>query len=107
MVEIAADRHCGRLEMVFTPGGQRFIQHGKDLTGVKSVIGTGGPVIFSQNPRQILEGALFRPDNPFVLKPKKPNFYLDSEYILYAVGLLAQMKPEAALTLAKKYLKAI
>jgi hypothetical protein len=50
MVETAAERHCGRLEAVFTPNGQRFIQHGKDLTGIKSVIGTGGPVIFSGTP---------------------------------------------------------
>jgi len=107
MVEVAVDRHCGRLEVVYTPGGEKMIQHGKDLTGVKSVIGTGGPVIFSQDPRKILEGVLFREDNPFILKPKKPGFYLDTEYILYAVGLLAQSEPGKALTLAKKYLKNI
>ncbi len=107
MVEVAADRHCGRLEVVYTPTGQKLIQHGKDLTGIKSVIGTGGPVIFSQNPRRILEGVLFREDNPFILKPKKPDFYLDAAYILYAVGLLAQSAPEKALLLAKKYLKLI
>jgi uncharacterized protein (TIGR01319 family) len=107
MVEVAADRHCGRLEAVFTPTGQKFIQHGKDLTGVKSVIGTGGPVIFSQNPRRILEGVLFQEENPFILKPRKPVFYLDKEYILYAVGLLAQTEPDKALALAKKYLKLI
>jgi uncharacterized protein (TIGR01319 family) len=107
MVEVAVDRHCGRLEAIYTPQGQKLIQHGKDLTGIKSVIGTGGPVIFSQNPRQILEGALFRPDNPFVLKPQKPDFYLDSAYIMYAIGLLAQSEPEAALKLAKKHLKRI
>jgi hypothetical protein len=39
------------------------------------------------------------------LKPRKPSFYLDAEYILYAVGLLAQTEPTIALELAKKYLK--
>ena len=107
MVEVAVDRHCGRLEVIYTPTGEKLIQHGKDLTGIKSIIGTGGPVIFSQNPRKILEGALFRADSPFILKPKKPDFYLDAEYIMYAIGLLAQSEPEAALKLAKKYLKAI
>ena len=105
MVEVAIDRHAGKLEVVYTPNGEKLIQHGKDLTGIKSVIGTGGPIIFSQDPRKILEGALFREENPFVLKPKKPDFYLDTEYILYAVGLLAQSEPEKALQLAKKYLK--
>ena len=107
MVEVAMDRHAGRIEVVYSPAGERLIQHGKDLTGVKCVIGTGGPVIFSDNPRAILEGALFREENPFVLKPRSPRFYLDEKYVLYAVGLLAQNEPEKALLLAKKYLKPI
>jgi len=107
MVEVATDRHAGRIEVVYSPAGERLVQHGKDLTGVRSVIGTGGPVIFSDSPREILEGALFREERPFVLKPRSPRFYLDSQYILYAVGLLAQSEPEKALSLAKKCLKQI
>jgi uncharacterized protein (TIGR01319 family) len=107
MVEVATDRHAGHLEVVYSPAGERLIQHGKDLTAVKSVIGTGGPIVFSDNPRQILEGALFNEEDPFVLKPKNPHFYLDEQYILYAVGLLSQVEPEKALLLAKKYLKPI
>ena len=107
MVEVAVERHAGKLEVIYTPNGEKLIQHGKDLTGVKSVIGTGGPIIFSQNPRKILEGALFREDNAFILKPKNPEFYLDEEYILYAVGLLSQSEPKKALLLANKYLKKI
>jgi uncharacterized protein (TIGR01319 family) len=107
MVEVAMDRHAGRIEVVYSPAGERLIQHGKDLTGVKSVIGTGGPIVFSDSPRQILEGALFSEANPFILKPRSPLFYLDEQYILYAVGLLAQVEPENALLLAKKYLKPI
>ncbi len=107
MVEVAMDRHAGRIEVVYSPAGERLIQHGKDLTGVRSVIGTGGPIIFSDNPREILEGVLFREDNPFVLKPRSPRFFLDGQYILYAVGLLAQVEPEKALLLAKKYLQPI
>jgi len=107
MVEVAMDRHAGRIEVVYSPAGERFIQHGKDLTGVRCVIGTGGPVIFSDSPREILEGALFREENPFVLKPENPRFYLDEQYILYAIGLLAQSEPDKSLLLAKKYLKPI
>jgi hypothetical protein len=32
---------------------------------------------------------------------------LDSRYILFAVGLLAQSEPEAALRIAKKYLTSL
>ena len=107
MVEVAMDRHAGKIEVIYGPTGEKLIQHGKDLTGVKSVIGTGGPIIFSQNPRQVLEGVLYREANPFILKPKAPKFYLDEQYILYAVGLLGQVEPKKALLLAKKYLKQI
>ena len=81
----SGERHCGKLEACLR---QRTAvhQHGKDLTGVKSIIGTGGPVIFSQNPKEILQGALYRENNPFALKPRKPVFYLDTEYLLMPWG---------------------
>lgn len=106
-VEVAVTQHVGRLEKVYGPTGEMLIQYGKDLTGIKTVIGTGGPIIFSANPREIIEGALFQKENPLVLKPKNPNLYLDEQYILFAIGLLAQSEPKIALLLAKKYLKQI
>ncbi len=106
-VEAAVSRHAGRIEVVYSPTGERLVQYGKDLTGVKTVIGTGGPVIFSDNSREILSHALYREENPFILKPKNPYFYVDAEYILYAVGLLSQTDPKRALNLARKYLKRI
>jgi uncharacterized protein (TIGR01319 family) len=84
-----------------------MLQYGKDLTGVRTVIGTGGPVIFSANPREIMEGTLYQKENPLILKPKNPTLYLDEQYILYAIGLLSQVEPKKALLLAKKYLKQI
>jgi uncharacterized protein (TIGR01319 family) len=106
-VEVAVRQHVGRVEEVYGPTGMMLLQHGKDLTGVKTVIGTGGPIIFSANPRRILEGALYQKENPFVLKPKNPRLLLDAQYVLYAVGLLSQAEPLKALLLAKKYLKPI
>jgi len=106
-VEVAVNQHVGRIEKIYGPTGEILLQHGKDLTHVKTVIGTGGPIIFSAFPREILEAVLFQPENPFVLKPKTPRLYLDEQYILYAVGLLSQVDPKKALLLAKKYLKPI
>jgi len=100
-------RHAGRIEVVYGPTGERLVQYGKDLTNVKTVIGTGGPIIFSDARREILNHSLYREDNPFILRPKDPNFYIDEEYILYAVGLLSQVEPKKALSLARKYLKRI
>ena len=106
-IDAAMTRHTGRLEVVYSPNGEKLVQHGKDLTDIKTIIGTGGPIIFTDNHRELLEHTLFREEEPFTLKPKNPNFYIDGQYILYAVGLLSQVEPKKALKLAKKYLKRI
>jgi uncharacterized protein (TIGR01319 family) len=104
-VEVATERHVGRIELVYGPTGQIAVQSGKDLRGVRRVIGTGGPVIFAKDIKMVLEGALFNKKVPNLLAPKNPNFYLDEHYILYAMGLLAQSEPKKALALMKKYLR--
>jgi uncharacterized protein (TIGR01319 family) len=106
-VEIAVERHAGKIEVVYGPAGEMFVQYGKDLTKVAHVIGTGGPIVFSSNPGDILKHALFREENCHILKPKSPKLYLDEQYILYAAGLLAQTNPKSALALMKKYLKRV
>jgi len=95
-VEAAVSRHAGRIEVVYGPTGERLVQYGKDLTNVKTIIGTGGPIIFSSGCREILNHALYREENPFILRPKDPEFYIDEKYILYAVGLLSQIEPKKA-----------
>ena len=106
-VEVAMNQHVGRIEVVYGPSGEMLIQHGKDFTPVKTIIGTGGPIIFSHNPREVLEGALFQKEKPSILKPKDPKFYIDELYILYAIGLLSQVEPGKALRLIKKHLKPV
>ena len=51
-----------------------------------------------------LGGADILLDDPWSLKPKAPKAYIDSDYILYGVGLLSEDYPEQALRIAKKYL---
>lgn len=104
-VETAVGRHAGKLEVVYGPSGEVFVQRGKDLTEVKTVIGTGGGIVFAGNPRQVLEGALFKEEDRMVLKPKMPDFYVDEYYILFAIGLLSQLEPAKALGLIKKHLR--
>ncbi len=106
-VKTAVDRHVGTIECVVTHNGEFWVQRGKDLTPIKTVIGAGGPVAFSSDPRRVLGGAVFAPTAPNILKPKAPRFYLDSRYILFAVGLLAQSDPKKALRIIKKYLTEI
>jgi uncharacterized protein (TIGR01319 family) len=103
-VEVAVERHAGRLETLYTPCGVSHLQRGKDLTPVKAVIGTGGPVIRADNPAWVLAGTCFDPAAPGCLKPEKPDFYLDRHYALAALGLLAEVDRRAALRLLKQTL---
>ena len=104
-VEAAVDRHAGRLERKFTHNGEIWFQRGKDLSNVGIVLGGGGPLAFSSDPRYVLEGATAGQGASAILKPRSPCYIIDSKYILYAIGLLAESEPEKALRIAKKYLK--
>ncbi|HZQ59998.1 MAG TPA: methylaspartate mutase accessory protein GlmL [Casimicrobiaceae bacterium] len=99
-VRVAVQRHCGTLTTVYTPTGPVSVQHGKDLSHVAAVIGTGGALVHSSAPRAVLAMALADDANPTSLRPRAPRLLLDRDYLLYACGLLAAVAPEAALKLA-------
>ena len=71
--ELAMTRHCGVLECVYTPMGTMFNQSGKDLTETPYVIGTGGVIIHSLNPKDILKAGNFNEEDPIHLKPIAPK----------------------------------
>lgn len=98
-------RHSGKLKEHYTPFGMSYEQFGKDLTGVQTIIGTGGPLIHANDPKRILQSSDFDEKQPFVLKPKLKNYYLDQEYILAAMGLLASIDEQIAYTILIKHLQ--
>jgi uncharacterized protein (TIGR01319 family) len=106
-VRIAVRRHCGTVETVYTPNGAVGVQHGKDLSQVGVLIGTGGALALSPDPGAVLESALADPLEPASLRPKAPRLLLDRHYLLYACGLLATVEPRAALELALANLEPI
>jgi uncharacterized protein (TIGR01319 family) len=107
VVETAVRRHAGTIQEIYGPSGRNFIQKGKDLTNIGCVIGTGGALVFAENPIELLSKSLFNENDPNSLKPKDPQFWIDERYILYAVGLLGQSEPEKAFQLAARYLKKV
>ncbi|AFM43219.1 hypothetical protein Desaci_4375 [Desulfosporosinus acidiphilus SJ4] len=102
-VSLAVERHVGTIEVIYTPFGATYVQHGKDLTPLPVVIGTGGVLLHQPNVSEILKGSLFNTSEPTLLKPQNPSFYLDKDYILAAMGLLREAAPQAALRMMKKY----
>lgn len=106
-VDIATQRHAGNIEEVYFPTGKVWIQYGKDLTNIKSVIGTGGIFAYGEDPLCVIKAAGFDHSHPESLRPVEPRYYIDQHYILYAIGLLSQSAPVEALKIMKKSLKRV
>lgn len=108
MAKVATDhsmsRHAGIVEAIYSPMGIMYSQEGKDLLPVKYMIGTGGVLIHSDSPGEILAAGCHRPDEINSLKPEKPQFMLDKSYILSAMGLLAEEDQDMAVRIMKKYI---
>jgi uncharacterized protein (TIGR01319 family) len=102
--DIGMERHVGFIESVYTPMGVIYSQVGKDLLNTKYLIGTGGVLVHSENPKKILGAGLFTMENPSYLKPTNPEILVDKTYILSAMGLLAEKYPDKAVRIMKKYL---
>jgi uncharacterized protein (TIGR01319 family) len=110
-VDIAITRHAGNLSIVQTVTGPVSMQTGKDLSAVQTLIGTGGVLAHLADggggALDILSAGLADGAHPQCLKPKSPRLLLDSEYVLYACGLLAAVSPEAALTFGLAHMHAV
>jgi uncharacterized protein (TIGR01319 family) len=103
-ISFAVERHAGILKSEYLLTGEVKIQRGKDLTRVAHLIGTGGIFKYGRTPQTLIESALFDAGNPWSLKPRSPTTYIDNEYILYGIGLLAEKYPGAAMRIARKYI---
>jgi uncharacterized protein (TIGR01319 family) len=102
--EAGVARHVGRLREHHLSTGFCYLQEGKDLTQAAHVIGTGGIFRAGAEPRDILSGTLFDAGNPFLLKPMRPRLWSDRDYVMWAMGLLAQYAPDPALELLRRHL---
>ena len=104
-IEVAVTRHAGTMEETYTMMGQTFVQNGKDLTGVKQIVVTGGSLIHTKDTAAIARHALWSPAQPMSLRPKEAVIWVDRRYILAAMGLLSAHYPQTALRIMKKELE--
>ncbi|HEX5990407.1 MAG TPA: glutamate mutase L [Solirubrobacterales bacterium] len=97
----ALARHCGT--MLLTPGRNgppTLVRSGPDLREAGMVLGTGGVFSHRGDGERVLREALARKE-PRSLVPVSPDFAVDSNYVLAAVGLLATEDREAAISLLR------
>ncbi|MEG1917076.1 MAG: glutamate mutase L [Oscillospiraceae bacterium] len=100
-VAISVRRHAGYVERVYSNGGHQ-VQRGKNLTEIRTVIGTGGVIVRGGAADGILRRALLSdPREEFRLLPREMQTSVDRAYVLYAAGLLRSYDEETALAIMK------
>ncbi len=102
--DVSMSRHVGHVEVVHTPLGDMYYQTGKDLTGIRYVIGTGGVLINNKDAKKILKQVNKKSNKALELRPTNPSILIDKSYIMAAMGLLSQKYPKVAIRLLKQYL---
>jgi uncharacterized protein (TIGR01319 family) len=103
-VDLAVARHVGRRERVVAREGEAWVHSGKDMRDTHTLIGTGGVFIHNSFAAYILTQGAATDDRVQALRPRKPTIFLDSSYLLYAVGLLSESRPDVAMQMFRRYI---
>ncbi len=98
-VHTALERHAGRVRTTYIMPRTKSIAEGKDLTGVQTIVATGGALTRLPNRVAILK-TIENLYGESTLYPKPGfNVAIDNHYIMASLGVLAEEYPEAAITL--------
>ena len=106
-VDLALERHVGKKERIVTREGEAWMYYGKDMSETRTIIGTGGVFMYNSNVRHILSVGGRGKASSQILRPKNPRVFIDSSYLLYAVGLLSQSCRDVAARLFRRYMNEI
>lgn len=98
-VDIAVWRHAGALRVVYGAYGRHEVVEGRDLTAIRSVIGTGGALTRLGMGREMLGHIKADPSQRKLLPSPVARVLVDQHCIMAAAGVLSQHAPEAAITL--------
>lgn len=106
---LAVRRHAGRSAVVLGPDGRVVERSGVDLRKVGLVVVSGGVLRHGRAgvAARVLQGTIGAEagrDGGWQL-PEAPRVVVDSDYVLAAVGLLAERSPVAARRLARSLLE--
>lgn len=98
----AVKRHSGRLKHIYGPSGKKTIAEGKDLTGVRYIVGTGGALTRLPGRREIMKKIPLSNKGTDLLPNKEAEILVDNHYIMASLGVMSKKYPEIALDLMLK-----
>lgn len=92
-VDVGVKRHAGMISDLFTPTGKKQIVKGKDLSGVRWVVATGGALTRIEGGADCLR-AICTGVGKYLLPSKDARILIDRNYLFSALGTLAQAYPD-------------
>jgi uncharacterized protein (TIGR01319 family) len=99
---IAVERHAGKVVVRHRPWGDRYQVTGKDLRATRIVVATGGAFRHGRDPADMVGRAIAGIEG--AQAPRNPAIAIDTNYALYATGLIARLSPDLARQLAQSTL---
>ena len=103
-VGLALRRHAGRSKVVVSPEGRVVERSGKDLRDVRLLVGSGGVLRHGRRgvAERIFAGSVGEHVEGGWQLPRRAEVTVDADYVLAAVGLLADEHPDAARRLVRR-----
>lgn len=102
-VIISINRHAGGYRTYFG-GKSKTLAFGKDLTGVKWIVGTGGALTRLPAREEILKEIGICNKGDKLLPTPEAKILIDNDYIMASLGVLASLNKEASIKLLLKSL---
>lgn len=99
--QTALERHAGSLVTMYSTAGRKKAAQGKDLTAVKTLIGTGGALTRLPGAMGILENLTRMSNKSLLLPGPEASLLIDKDYIMASLGVLSKDHKEAAIKLLK------
>ena len=96
-------RHAGGFRHLYGEV-KKTLAEGKDLTGIKFIIGTGGALTRLPKRVEILKKIALSNKGDKLLPNKEAKILIDNDYIMASLGVLSKYNKESAIRLLKKSL---
>ena len=101
-VMTSLERHAGGMRHFYGPSGKKTVAEGKDLTGVKYIIGTGGALTRLPARESILKSIGSYGKGLELFPKSEAQVLIDNNYIMASLGVLSKVHPKEALDLMKE-----
>jgi len=100
----AMERHAGSLINMYSTSGRKQAARGKDLTGVKYIIGTGGVLTKLPAGMEILKSMATELSDMKLLPNVEAEILVDNYYIMASLGVMSKIHLEASIQFLKQTL---